>query len=150
MRCPYCGHDEDKVVDSRSREDGRVVRRRRLCLACGQRFSTVEEIEDKTLYVIKSDSRREEYDRGKLMRGLKIACSKRPVSIEKLEQVANEIEMSIQSDFVKEIQSRKIGEMVSCRLREIDEVAYVRFASVYRNFKDKEEFLKELNELKTN
>lgn len=150
MRCPFCAHDEDKVVDSRSREDGRVVRRRRLCLACGQRFSTIEEIEDKTVYVIKSDSRREEYDRNKLMRGLKIACSKRPVSIERLEQLATDIEMSIQSEFVREIRSRKIGEMVSSRLRDIDEVAYVRFASVYRNFKDKDEFLKELNELKTN
>ncbi|MBN2417430.1 transcriptional repressor NrdR [bacterium] len=150
MRCPFCAHDEDKVVDSRSREDGRVVRRRRLCLACGQRFSTIEEIEDKTLYVIKSDNRREEYDRNKLMRGLKIACSKRPVSIERLEQLATEIEISIQAEFVKEVRSRKIGEMVSRRLREIDEVAYVRFASVYRNFKDKDEFLKELNELKTN
>ena len=147
MRCPFCGNDEDKVVDSRSREDGRVVRRRRLCLKCCQRFSTTEEIEDKALYVIKSDNRREEYDSKKLLRGLKIACSKRPVSIKVLEELADKIEIKLKSDFIREIESRKIGELVSKHLRKIDEVAYVRFASVYRNFKDKDEFLKELNQL---
>jgi len=149
MRCPFCGNDEDKVVDSRSREDGRVIRRRRLCMKCDQRFSTIEEIEDKALYVIKSDNRREDYDREKLMRGMKIACIKRPVSIEVLEEIAARIEIELKSDFIREIHSREIGEMVSKRLREIDEVAYVRFASVYRNFRDKDEFLKELNQMKT-
>ena len=148
MRCPYCGKDEDRVVDSRSREDGRVIRRRRQCLKCGRRFITRENIEDKTIYVIKSDGRRENYDRMKLTRGIQIACNKRPVSIEQIDKIIENIETEIQSDFVKEIESRNIGELVSMSLRQIDEVAYVRFASVYRKFQDKEEFLKELNKLK--
>ncbi len=147
MRCPFCGHDSDKVVDSRSRDDGRVIRRRRLCLYCNRRFSTVEEIEDKALYVIKSDGRREEYDRSKLLKGIQIACSKRPISIEKLEEMVGKIEMELQREGVREIQSRQVGEIVIKHLRQIDEVAYVRFASVYRNFKDKEEFFKELKDL---
>lgn len=148
MRCPFCGKDEDKVVDSRSRNDGRIIRRRRQCLRCGRRFITIEEIEDKTLYVIKSDGRREDYDRKKLMRGIQIACNKRPIPIEKIDKIVEKVEAEIESDFVKEIESRKIGELVSKLLRELDEVAYVRFASVYRNFQDKDEFLKELKKLK--
>ena len=147
MRCPYCGTDDDKVVDSRSRDEGRLIRRRRVCLQCGRRFSTLEEIEDKTLYVIKSDGRREEFDRRKLMRGIQIACSKRPVSIEALENLVARVEMEIEAQHAREVRSRDIGERVSRHLRAIDEVAFVRFASVYRNFKDKEEFLRELNQL---
>ncbi len=147
MRCPYCGKDNDRVVDSRSRFSGRVIRRRRLCTECGKKFITIEEVEDKSIYVIKSDGRREKYDRKKLMRGIEIACNKRPISIEKIEEIVQKIESEINSEFVKEIDSRTIGELVSRHLQEIDEVAYVRFASVYRKFKDKEEFLKELKEL---
>jgi len=148
MRCPFCGTDEDKVVDSRSRDDGRVIRRRRLCLKCGRRFSTIEEIEDKTIYVIKSDGRRETFDRRKLTRGIQIACSKRPVSIETIENLVADIEMELEAHSTREIKSREIGEKVSHLLQGIDEVAYVRFASVYRQFQDKEEFIKELNQLK--
>jgi transcriptional repressor NrdR len=148
MRCPFCGKDEDKVVDSRSRNDGRAIRRRRQCLECGRRFITIEEIEDKTLYVIKSDGRREDYDRKKLMRGIQIACNKRPIPIEEIDKIVEKVEAEIESNFVKEIESRKIGELVSKLLRKLDEVAYVRFASVYRNFQDKDEFLKELRKLK--
>ena len=147
MRCPFCGMDDDKVVDSRSRDEGRMIRRRRVCLNCERRFSTLEEIEDKTLYVIKSDGRREEFDRRKLMRGIQIACSKRPVSIETLENLVAKVEVEIETQHAREVHSRDIGERVSRHLRNIDEVAFVRFASVYRNFKDKEEFLRELNQL---
>jgi len=150
MRCPYCGKDDDKVVDTRSMEDGKAIRRRRLCLHCQRRFITLEEIEDKTLYVVKSDSRREPYDRKKLTRSLQLACTKRPISVEQIEQLVDQIETDIRSLFVKEISSRRIGEMVITSLRQLDEVAYVRFASVYRNFRDKEEFLKELNQLSQN
>ena len=137
MRCPYCGKDEDKVVDSRSREDGKVIRRRRQCLKCGRRFITIEEIEDKTIYVIKSDGRREYYDRKKLIKG-----------IGQIDNIVEKIESEIGSYYVKEIESLRIGEIVSKLLRAVDEVAYVRFASVYRKFEDKEEFLKELKKLK--
>ncbi len=148
MRCPYCGKDNDKVIDTRTRNDGKAIRRRRLCLSCGRKFITIEEIEDKTLYVIKSDGCRQPYDRKKLMRGIQIACSKRPVSTSQIEEIVEKIESEIESNFVKEVESRKIGELVSNFLRKLDEVAYVRFTSVYRKFQDKEEFLKELKELK--
>ena len=148
MKCPYCGQDEDKVVDTRSRDDGKAIRRRRLCLECERRFITIEEIEDKTISVIKADNRREPYDRKKIMRGIQIACIKRPVPIEQIEELVLKIETDIQSDFIKEVESRKIGELISKYLRELDEIAYVRFASVYRKFEDKEEFLKELKQLK--
>jgi transcriptional repressor NrdR len=148
MKCPYCRYNEDKVVDTRSRNDGKAIRRRRLCLNCKRRFITIEEIENKTLSVIKSDGRREPYDRNKLMNSIQIALNKRPVSIEQIEKVVEQIEVEIESDFVREIKSQTIGEFVIKFLRKLDDVAYVRFASVYRNFKDKEEFLKELNELK--
>ncbi|HDQ46106.1 MAG TPA: transcriptional repressor NrdR [bacterium] len=149
MQCPYCGKDQDKVVDTRSRNNGRVIRRRRLCIHCGRRFVTIEEIEDKTLAVIKSDNRREPFDRRKLLHGIQIACSKRPVSIDQIEKLVERIESDIENEFVREIESRRIGEMVIRHLRALDEVAYVRFASVYRNFKDKEEFMRELNQLES-
>jgi transcriptional repressor NrdR len=148
MRCPFCGIDQDRVVDTRSREDGRVIRRRRLCENCDRRFITVEEIENKTLTIIKSDNRREAFDRNKLLRGVQIACIKRPVSIEQIEKLVEKVKVELESEFVKEVPSRRVGELVIRFLRELDEVAYVRFASVYRNFKDKEEFVHELNQLK--
>ncbi len=149
MRCPYCGQDEDKVVDSRPKNNGKSIRRRRFCLKCGRRFTTLEEIEDKTLYVIKSDGRREPFMRKKLMTGIQLACTKRPVSIKQIESLVEKIEVDLETAFIKEVESRQIGEMVSSALKNLDEVAYVRFASVYRKFKDKEEFLQELKELDT-
>ncbi len=147
MRCPYCGNDSDRVVDSRSKNEGRVIRRRRLCNICERRFITVEEIEQKKIWVIKSDNRREVFDRSKLMRGIEIACIKRPVSTEQIESIVDNIVSEIEANFVREIESRQLGEMVSRALRSIDEVAYVRFASVYRKFEDKSEFIKELSQL---
>ena len=148
MHCPYCGKDNDKVVDSRSWNNGKAIRRRRYCLTCNRRFTTLEEIEDKNLYVIKSDNRRELFNRKKLQKGIQIACSKRPVSIQKIEQIVTNIENRLNAKFVKEVKSRKIGEMVSKKLKKLDEVAYVRFASVYRKFEDKKEFIQELTKLK--
>ena len=150
MRCPYCGQDDDKVVDSRSRNEGRIIRRRRLCLQCDRRFITREEIEDKTIYVVKSDGRRELFNQKKLLKGIQIACSKRPISLDEMEDIVNRIEREIESDFVLEIETMRIGEMVSKSLKKLDEVAYVRFASVYRKFEDKEEFIRELKQLKKN
>lgn len=149
MRCPYCGKDSDRVVDTRSRNEGRIVRRRRLCQHCERRFITVEEIEDKELYVVKSDGRTEPYDRKKLLKGIQIACIKRPVTNEKIEAIVDRIEMEIESDFLKEIETRQIGERVMALLRRLDEIAYVRFASVYRKFEDKEEFLETLKHLRS-
>ncbi len=148
MKCPFCGQDKDRVVDTRTRKDGKAIRRRRLCLNCGRRFITLEEVEDKTLYVVKADGRREPYDRKKIKKGIQIACIKRPVSVEQIDEIVEKIESEIESRFVKEIESRRIGELVSTYLRQLDEVAYVRFTSVYRKFEDKEEFLKELEGLK--
>ncbi len=148
MHCPYCGKNNDKVVDTRSWNNGKAIRRRRLCLTCNRRFTTLEEIEDKNLYVIKSDKRRELFNRKKLQKGIQIACSKRPVSIQKIEEIVTDIENRLNSKFVKEVKSRQIGEMVSKKLKKLDEVAYVRFASVYRKFEDKNEFIQELTKLK--
>ena len=149
MRCPFCGTANDRVVDTRPRKDGREIRRRRVCSSCGRRFVTVETVQDKTLYVIKSDGRREPYDTKKLMRGIQTACNKRPVSMEQIEDMVGKIESEIQSNFFKEVESRTLGELVSKWLRQLDEVAYVRFASVYRKFKDKEEFFKEIKGLQS-
>ncbi|MFC1569624.1 transcriptional regulator NrdR [bacterium] len=148
MRCPFCGIDDDRVLDTRSRDDGSAIRRRRLCNQCKRRFTTIEEIENKSLSVIKSDGRREPFDTTKLRRSIEIACKKRPISIDQIDHVVELVKSSIDSDMVYEVPSRRIGELIIQFIRELDEVAYVRFASVYRNFKDKEEFLKELNELK--
>jgi len=149
MRCPYCGKDSDRVVDTRSRNEARIIRRRRLCQHCERRFITVEEIEDKGLYVVKSDGRTEPFDRRKLMKGIQIACIKRPVTNEQLEDIVHRIETEIESDFLKEIETREIGERVMKFLRKLDEVAYVRFASVYRKFEDKEEFIEALKHLQS-
>ncbi len=147
MKCPFCGHEEDKVVDSRSAQDGRAVRRRRECLKCKERYTTYEYIEEVTLTVIKSDGRREPFDRQKLLLGIKLACNKRPISLKKMESLVDEIEEEITKLSRSEIPSPKIGELVMEKLKNIDEVAYVRFASVYRKFQDKAEFLAELKKL---
>ncbi len=149
MRCPVCGKDYDKVVDSRSAQGGSIVRRRRKCLQCGNKFTTYEEIEHAPLYVIKKDNRRELFQREKLFDGIITACKKRPVSMDTIEQLVHTIELFIRSEFQTEIPSWKIGEVVMEGLKELDDVAYVRFASVYRQFKDAEEFIAELKKLKS-
>lgn len=148
MRCPFCGHGEDRVVDSRESREGDVIRRRRECTQCERRFTSYEKIESLPFQVVKRDQRREPYDREKLMRGLQVACRKRPVSQDALEHVADSIEMSMNDAGEREISSRQIGAMVMLRLRDLDPVAYVRFASVYRNFEDVESFVKELHGLR--
>lgn len=148
MRCPFCKFEDSKVIDSRSSNDGRVVRRRRECLECKRRFTTKENVEESPLMVVKVDGRREAYDQGKLRRSLRIACKKRPISTASVDKIVSEIERILRDKPQDEVKSREIGELVINQLRELDEVAYVRFASVYRNFQDKEEFLSELEELK--
>jgi transcriptional repressor NrdR len=147
MKCPACSHEEDKVVDSRPSADGSAVRRRRECLKCHERYTTYEYIEQGTLTVIKSDDRREPYDRYKLLYGIKLACNKRPISINEIESMVDEIENHIKGKFKTEVNSKEIGEMVMEKLRDVDEISYVRFASVYRKFKDKAEFLEEMKKL---
>jgi transcriptional repressor NrdR len=147
MRCPFCGNKEDKVVDSREGLNGAQVRRRRECLKCGRRFTTYEYKEEVPLMVVKKDGRREAFDRKKILSGLIKACEKRPISIEKLEEIALFVERSIQKKFEKEVPSDIVGELVMDRLAYLDDVAYVRFASVYRHFKDVSQFMRELNHL---
>ena len=147
MKCPHCGHEEDKVVDSRPSQDGRAIRRRRECLECHERFTTYEYVEQLTLTVIKTDNRREPFDRSKLLQGFKLACNKRPVSAKQMETMADQVEAEINTRSKSEISSHDIGEIVMEKLRNVDEIAYVRFASVYRKFKDKEEFLEEMKKL---
>jgi transcriptional repressor NrdR len=147
MRCPFCGHVEDKVIDSRAGGLGDVIRRRRECEGCNKRFTTYERVEDVLPTVVKKDGRREPFDRQKLLRGLRIACNKRPVSTDQIEGVADAIERMLQDAEGREVTSTELGERVMRRLRELDEVAYVRFASVYRSFRDIDEFLAELGKL---
>lgn len=147
MKCPFCGHVEDKVIESRSAGTGDVVRRRRECASCTRRFTTYERIEDVLPTVVKKDGGREPFDRGKLLRGLTIAAKKRPVSVERLHAVVDAIETEAQDSERREITSVELGERVMHHLREIDEVAYVRFASVYRSFRDVDEFMRELGKL---
>lgn len=148
MKCAFCGYLESKVVDSRQSEDGLKIRRRRECLSCGSRFTTYEEVETVPLMVIKRDRSRQSFDRSKLLHSLLRACAKRPVSLETLEQISAEIEAHYANQMVKEVQSTEIGEQVMQKLREVDQVAYVRFASVYKEFKDIDSFMTELQELK--
>lgn len=148
MKCPFCSHLEDKVIDSRVGGTGEVIRRRRECERCQKRFTTYERVEDVLPTVVKKDGRREPFDRQKLVRGVRIACNKRPVSIERIEQVADAIEREAQESERREISSTELGERVMRHLKEVDEVAYVRFASVYRSFGDIREFLTELEKLK--
>ena len=147
MKCPFCGTIEDKVIDSRTSKEGDAIRRRRECLKCGKRFTSYERVEDFVPMVIKKDGRREPFDRGKILNGLKKACEKRPISIEMLEGIVDAIEKKLMGMGVKEIPSAWVGEQVMDSLREIDKVAYVRFASVYRQFKDINELLEEVRNL---
>ena len=147
MRCPFCSATEDKVVDTRPSDNEQIIRRRRECVGCGRRFTTYERIEEVLPLVIKKDGRREPYDRAKLMAGLTKACNKRPVPIETLEKTLDEIERSLQEMSEKEVLSSKIGDAVLAKLREIDEVAYVRFASVYLPFKDAGDLMNEVQRL---
>ena len=148
MRCPMCGCLEDKVIDSRSVREDSGVRRRRECLSCGHRFTTFESIIREELKVVKRNNIREDFDREKLRRGIANACYKRPVDPEEIDRVAEEIDQGIQRDFDKEVSSAEIGKRVMEALRSLDQVAYVRFASVYRKFKDVEEFIAEIRALK--
>ena len=150
MRCPFCNHIEDKVIDSRQSKDGDVIRRRRECLKCEGRFTSYERIEDILPHVIKKDDRREPFDRQKILQGLEKACEKRPISVEEREELTKRIEKSIQAIGEKEISSALIGEKIMDGLKEIDEVAYVRFASVYRQFKDIKEFMQEIKDIAYN
>jgi transcriptional repressor NrdR len=147
MRCPFCTQSEDKVIDSRQSKDGREIRRRRECEGCGRRFTTYERIEDALPVVVKADGRREPFDRNKIERGLIAAVAKRPVSTETLQQLALQVEREICDLAVKEVMSSEIGARVLPHLRQLDEVSYVRFASIYRDFRDIDEFINELGEV---
>ena len=147
MKCPFCGHPESKVIDSRPADENASIRRRRECLACGKRFTTYETVECLHIVVIKKDGSRQSFDRQKVLRGMIRACEKRPVSLAELEHIADEIEQELQNSMEREIRTADIGEKVMERLRSVDQVAYVRFASVYRQFKDIDTFMAELNKL---
>ncbi|MBR6533485.1 MAG: transcriptional regulator NrdR [Clostridia bacterium] len=147
MNCPFCAYEESKVIDSRPTDEGQRIRRRRECLQCAKRFTTYEIIESLPIIVIKKDKSRETFNRNKIMNGLLRACEKRPVSIDMLDKVIDDIEVIIQNSLDREVTSEKIGELVMEKLKGIDEVAYVRFASVYRQFKDINTFMSELNKL---
>ena len=150
MKCPFCGFEESKVIDSRPTDEGQRIRRRRECLSCGKRFTTYEIIESLPIIVIKKDKSRETFNRDKLVTGLLRACEKRPVSIDMLDNMIDEIETVLQNSLDREVSSEKIGELVMEKLKAIDEVAYVRFASVYRQFKDINTFMRELSKLLEN
>ena len=147
MRCPFCGHMEEKVVDSREARDGEVIRRRRQCLNCGRRFTTYERIEEIQFMVVKKDGRREPFDRNKILSGLLKATQKRPVGVAELEKIADEVEARLLEKPDREISSHEIGELIMNHLYHLDEVAYVRFASVYRQFRDVNEFVEEVKGL---
>lgn len=149
MKCPYCSYEESKVIDSRSADDGERIRRRRECLGCGKRFTTHEIIETVPIIVVKRDKSREVFDRNKLTAGILRACEKRPVSIQQIESMVNTIESKIQSALEREITTAQIGELAMEEIKKVDEVSYVRFASVYRQFKDINTFMEELNKLLT-
>ena len=147
MRCPYCSYSESKVIDSRPAEEGTTIRRRRECLSCGKRFTTYEIIERLPLLVVKRDGSRQSFDKNKLVNSMLKSCEKRSVKLEQIEAVAEDIEQTLQSGLDREVSTSVIGEMVMDRLKELDEVAYVRFASVYRQFKDIQSFMEELKRL---
>ena len=149
MRCPYCGHEDTQVKDSRPSDDASAIRRRRFCAACGNRFTTFERVQLRDLTVLKSDGRRMPFDRDKLGKSLRIACRKRPVDEERIERMLNAIQRRLEMETEAEIPSRRIGEMVMETLREVDQVAYVRFASVYRNFSEAKDFQAFLGDLDT-
>ncbi len=147
MKCPFCSYEEQKVIDSRPVEESNSIRRRRECLKCQKRFTTYEKVENVAVMVIKKDKTREDFDREKLLNGLIRACQKRPVSIQQLENIVDGIESQISNSLDREVTSQYIGELVMARLKDIDEVSYVRFASVYRQFKDINTFMEELKKL---
>lgn len=147
MKCPFCGHTENKVIDSRISKDGKAVRRRRECLGCTKRFTTYEYVEDVLPMVVKKDGRREQFDRQKILNGLKKACEKRPISMEAIDKLVENVEQSCQEMQTEEISSTIIGEKIMNELKNFDGVAYVRFASVYRQFRDVGEFMSELKDL---
>ncbi|MDI9440661.1 MAG: transcriptional regulator NrdR [Firmicutes bacterium] len=148
MRCPFCLHLDSKVLDSRQTEEGASIRRRRECMACHKRFTTYERLDEIPFMVIKKDGRREPFSRTKILNGMVRACEKRPISIETLEEAVSDIEGQVRSRLDREISSESIGELVMDKLRELDDVAYVRFASVYRQFKDIDRFIEELQQLR--
>jgi len=150
VKCPFCGHNDNKVVDSRVSKDASVIRRRRQCLQCGQRFTTYERVEEMETYVVKKDGSREVFDRAKVKKGITLALRKRPVSMDQVEQFLDELESHIGEENRREVPSREIGEAVINWLRRVDDVAYVRFASVYREFRDIKEFMSELERLVSN
>ncbi|MBR3302059.1 MAG: transcriptional repressor NrdR [Firmicutes bacterium] len=147
MRCPYCSAADSKVIDSRPTEDGRAIRRRRECIQCGKRFTTYEKVEEMLFMVVKRDGSRESFDRNKILNGIIRACQKRPVSMEQMEAIVDDIERSLNNNMEKEVSSSVIGEEVMNHLKDLDEVAYVRFASVYRQFKDVSTFIAEIEKL---
>ena len=148
MKCPFCNYLDSKVVDSRPIEEGSMIRRRRECPSCKKRFTTYERVDDLPITVIKRDGNREVFDPHKIINGLIKACEKRPVSGEKLQKIAYDVEKELKNSMIQEVKSQEIGEMVMSRLKELDEVGYVRFASVYRQFKDLDSYIAEINELK--
>ncbi len=150
MKCPFCGHLEDKVVDSRAVQDGAAVWRRRECLGCSRRFTTYEYVEDIDVVVIKKDGRREPYDREKIRRAIEKACAKRPIGPRQIEEMVDRVEAAVFAQHAKEVPTSLIGEQVMETLRGVDQVAYVRFASVYREFRDTQQFLQELHRLLEN
>ena len=147
MKCPYCGYSESKVIDSRPADEGSSIRRRRECLSCAKRFTTYETVESLPMVVVKKDGSRQSFERGKVLSGMIRACEKRPVPLAELEKIASEIEQDLQNSMEREISTVDIGEKVMDRLRNVDQVAYVRFASVYRQFKDIDTFMAELTKL---
>ncbi len=147
MRCPFCSYSESKVIDSRPADEGASIRRRRECLSCRKRFTTYETVESLPIMVVKKDGSRQSFDREKVLRGMIRACEKRPVSLAELEKIADAIELELQNSLEREVRTETIGEQVMARLKDVDEVAYVRFASVYRQFKDIGTFMQELNKL---
>lgn len=147
MKCPYCGYSESRVIDSRPTDEGERIRRRRECLKCAKRFTTYEVIENVPIVVIKKDKSRETFDRSKLLNGLLKACEKRPVSVDTLERIVDEIETLLQNSLDREVSSQRIGTYAMEKLKSVDEVAYVRFASVYRQFKDINSFMEELSKI---
>ena len=147
MKCPYCGYSESKVINSRPADENASIRRRRECLSCAKRFTTYETVESIPLVVVKKDGSRQSFDKGKILGGMIRACEKRPVPMAELERIAGAIELDLQNSMEREISSEIIGEKVMERLRNVDQVAYVRFASVYRQFKDIDTFMTELNKL---
>jgi transcriptional repressor NrdR len=147
VRCLYCNSQDSKVIDSRSTDEGNAIRRRRECIGCGRRFTTYEKIEEVPMMVVKKDGRREPFDRGKILAGLRKACEKRPISSAELDRLVDEIEKELYNSLEQEIPSSRIGELIMAKLKDVDEVAYVRFASVYRQFKDINTFMEELKNI---